>query len=126
MAFAEQVAGLAIGVGAQVGVDGGPGGGGDQALQGWQHLLWQRELNGNRVELGDGKQPLGVAHAQEVAFVHVADAHAATDRGANLGIGKLYLSRINGRLIALHRGLELVDQCLLLVIGLFRHTVVDA
>lgn len=124
--FAQQVAGLAVGVGAHVGVDVGGQLRGDQALQDRQHLLRQGELDGNRVDLGHGEQALGVAHAQEVAFIHRANPDATGNRRANLGVRKLHLGRINRGLVALGRGLELVDQGLLLVIGLLGHAVVDA
>ena len=81
---------------------------GDQALQGRQHLLWQGELDGNRVDLGNGEQALGVGHAQEVALIDCANTDAAGDRGANLRVGKLYLRCINRGLVALGAGFQLV------------------
>ena len=53
---------------------------GDQALQGRQHLLRQGELDGDRVDLGHGEQALGIAGAQEVAFINGANTHAARHR----------------------------------------------
>ena len=124
--FAEQVAGFAVGVGADVGLDLCALRVVDQALQGRQHLLWQGELDGNRVDLGHGEQALGVGHAQEVAFIDCANTDAAGDRGANLRVGKLYLRGINRGLVALGGGFQLVDQGLLLVVGLLGNAVIDA
>ncbi|MNL21855.1 hypothetical protein D3C87_1431680 [compost metagenome] len=69
---------------------------------------------------------MGVGHAQEVALIHCTNADATGDRGADLRVGQLHLGGINRSLIALGGGLELVDQCLLLVVGLFGDAVVDA
>ena len=124
--FAKQVAGFAVGVGTDVGLDLCVLRIVDQALQGRQHLLRQREFHGDRVDLGHGEQAGGVGHAQEIAFVDGANTDAAGDRGADLRVGKLYLRRVDCGLVALGGGFELVDQCLLLVVGLFGDAVVDA
>ncbi|MNY25554.1 hypothetical protein D3C86_1593460 [compost metagenome] len=95
MTFAEQVAGFAVGVGPDVGLDPGVLWVVDQALQGRQHLLRQGEFHSDRVDLGHGEQALGVGHAQEVAFIHGANADATGHWGANLCVGKLYLGCVD-------------------------------
>ncbi|MNG04256.1 hypothetical protein D3C84_873750 [compost metagenome] len=88
-------------------------------------MLRQGELDGNRVDLRHSEQALSIGHAQEVAFIHGPNPDATTDRGANLRVGELHLSGIDRSLIALGGGFELIDQRLLLVVGLFGHAVVD-
>ncbi|MCY1434890.1 hypothetical protein D9M71_509660 [compost metagenome] len=117
LAFAQQRA-AAVAVAFQIGLHHGWGLRGEQALQGRQQLLRQRELDADRVDLGNAEQPLGIGDAQEVAFIHIANTYPAADRGANLGIGELHLGGVNRRLVAQRRGLELVEQRLLLVEGL--------
>ena len=73
VAFAEQVA-FAIGV--HVGLHQRRGWRLEQSLQGWQHLLRQCELDGDRVDLGDAEQALRIRGAHQVAGVDIADADA--------------------------------------------------
>ncbi len=103
----------------QVGIHRGRFGSTEQPLQGRQHLLGEGELHGDRVDLGHGEQALGIAHAQEVAFVHGADTDPAGDRRMDLGVRELHLGGGNRRLVALGGGPELIDQRLLLIVGLF-------
>ena len=124
LAFSEQAAALFMVT--EVGVDRRRLGRGEQLLQGRQLALRQGELDGNRVHLGDAEQALGIADAQEVALVDIANPHATGHRRADLRIGQLHLCRRDRSLIALHRGFQLVIQRLLLVDSLLGHAVIGA
>ncbi len=95
-------------------------------MQGWQHLLGQGELDGDRVDLRHAEQALRVAGAYQVARVDVANAHPASHRRADSGIRQLHLGVGDGCLVAFDGGLQLVDQCLLLVELLPGHAVIAA
>ena len=97
-----------------------------QFVEQGQLLLGQGELHGNGINLGHGKQPLGIADPQEIACIHRTNAHAPADRRLYLRIGQLHLRGRNGCLVTLCRSLELIDQGLLLIEGLPGHAIVHA
>ncbi|MCY1455836.1 hypothetical protein D9M71_730030 [compost metagenome] len=75
-----QQSAAAVAIAFQVGLDHRRGLRFEQPLQGRQHVLRQRELDPDRVDLGDAEQSLGIGYAQEVAFIDIADTDPAGHR----------------------------------------------
>src|SRR5882672_983586 len=98
---------------AVVGLD-GKGHPGTQALEHLgQAVLRDGEHHGDRLELGDDDQAVGVARPDDVARIDEAQAQAAPDRRSDGGVDELQLRIVDLALVEFHRALVLAHQRLL-------------
>ncbi len=83
-------------------------------------LLRHREADENRLQLRDRDEAGRVGRPHHVAGIDQPHAEPAVDRGADIGKAEIEPGILDLRLIGLDRGLQLLHQRLLLVIGLPR------
>jgi len=88
-----------------------------------QRLPRLGEEDGDRAQLGDHDDAVGVGAVHDVALVDLTDAGASIERGNNRGIAQLGARHVDGRLILLDLSLELSHQCALSVGLLLRSGV---
>src|ERR1044071_3352658 len=75
-----------------------------------QILLGQGEIDGDRTELCDDDEAVGIAGGvNDVALIDEADARATIEGGDDFCIRKLDPGAVNGGLIGLDGGCELID-----------------
>ena len=84
------------------------------ALDDAGNVIFRNRIDhGDRLDLRDHNQAVGVGCMDDVAGVHLPQAHASADRRGDSRVGKLKLGVVDCALIGCDRALILANQSLL-------------